>query len=68
MARKGRGSHPLWVMLSPLEAGSKENRQSILGGKCLHQEVVMGINMADKEQHGEEELALVSVALMVMTI
>lgn len=28
----------------------------------------MGIKMADKEQHGEEELALVSVALMVMTI
>lgn len=56
------------MMLSPLEAGSKENRQNILGLKGLHQEVVMGINMADKEQHGEEELALVSVALMVMTI
>lgn len=32
-----------------------------------YQEVVMGTEMADKEQH-EEELALVSVALMVMTI
>lgn len=30
MARKARGSHPLWVMLSPLEAGRKENRVSLV--------------------------------------
>ena len=48
--------------------GVRQRKQSILGGKHLHQEVVMGIKMEDKEQHGEQELGLVSVALMVMTI